>query len=536
MSFTSALEPQKPRLGSPRAARKGAVDRIATPQTKERVLGDPRAISSGPAISVVLTNRWATFRCSPELLTEIKPLFSYPVPGAQFSEAFKCGSWDGRKNLMARGRVASGLFLEMCAELKEKYRLRVTDHREPPKHKDLPALNNARSYQTECVDAMNRCQCGGIVLVATGAGKTFTTGDYLRQLDGYAVFVVDELTLWRQAKEELEKVIGEEIGLIGNGQFAPRRVTVATVQTLHKHRDKAAFRKWAEKLDAAVIDEVHVAINKRHADVIAQLKPKVVFGLTATLELEKPHVKLPVTAMCGPVIYRYPIQEGVKEGHLSKGKVIHVLFRDPLRGDAPGYHSIANGQQCWIPGWSKSAKYRYHVVLNKARNNLVEKLARETVRRGRFTVVMVERLDHLRVLSQRLRDVKHKVMSGAQSMEERFCAKSKMDEGKLPLIIANRVFGRGIDISRVGAIIDATGLPGRNSAIQRYGRGTRKVSGKADLWYLNIADRASPFEGAAFSREKALAELGAETVRIVWSGRELAALDATMASELPDPR
>lgn len=530
MSLTSLLDHQKTALGSSRRRFQGSGKGIATPQHSERPLSLPGAISkpeqldlpvdsSQPIekarVRVMLTNRWATFQCSPELQAQIKPLFSYEVPGARFSEAYKCGSWDGRKNLMARGRVASGLFLEMLDTLREKYRLEVKDQRTAPTYKDLPALDKTRSYQAECVAAMRGSISGGIVLVATGAGKTYLTGDYFRQLDGRAVFCVDELTLWRQAKEELEKAVGEEVGWIGNGEFQPRRITVATIQTLHKHRADPRFRNWAGVLDVVVIDEVHVAINKRNVDVLAQLKPKASFGLTATLELQKPHVRLPVTALTGPVIFRYPIQDGTRDGFLSRGKVIRVEFRDPLRGQAPGYWSTSGTHgRHWIPGWHKSAQYRYHVVLNKVRNDLVEDLAREALRESRHTIILVERLDHLRILSRRFQDVPHRVMSGAQSMEERFDAKEAMNAKRLPLILANRVFGKGIDISRVGAIVDATALPGRNSAIQRYGRGVRKAEGKQELLYYDVADRGNQFEGSAHSRALALQETGAElTIR-----------------------
>ena len=371
--------------------------------------------------------------------------------------------------------------------------------------------------------------CGGLLIASTGCGKTFTTAEYFRYVAGSCIFVCDELTLLEQARQEMGKVLGEEIGVVGKSLFMPKRVTVATVQTLHRYRAKREFVKWFKTVEVVVIDEIHLAINKRNLDVIHTIKPKAVFGLTATLELEKPHVRMLATALAGPVIFRYPLQTGVAEGFLSRGLVCKLLFTDLLKGKGSGYESTktspknvcslydSNGK-IWIPTGSDAAEYRYHIVLNKQRNDLVEALARESVRRGRRTVVLAERLAHLRVLTKRLKDVPHARISGAQEDEERFAAKTRMDSGKLPLILASRVFGKGIDIRSVDTIIDAGATPGRNGTIQRYGRGARKAEGKHGLLYIDISDVGSKFAEAARNRTNALKELGTEILEIPWKG------------------
>src|SRR5271155_3231842 len=90
-----------------------------------------------PLLKVALANRWATFLCPGELQLELKEFFSYEIPGAEFSAAFRDGSWNGRKNLMARGRVASGLFLEKQKELEENYNLEIADLRTPLKFQEF---------------------------------------------------------------------------------------------------------------------------------------------------------------------------------------------------------------------------------------------------------------------------------------------------------------------------------------------------------------------------------------------------------------
>jgi superfamily II DNA or RNA helicase len=131
---------------------------------------------------------------------------------------------------------------------------------------------------------------------------------------------------------------------------------------------------------------------------------------------------------------------------------------------------------------------------------------------------LTEHKIHLARLDKRLTDVPHALISGAQKDSERFAAKSTMDSGELPLILASRVFGKGIDIKSVDTIIDAGAQPGRNGVIQRYGRGARKAAGKAGLLFLDVSDVGSKFAGAARNRSNALAELGTEVLEMRWMG------------------
>lgn len=483
-----------------------------------------------PVVPVRLTNRWATFDCDPDLQSRLKEFFQYEVPGAKYSEAYRCGNWDGCCCLFSRGRVAAGLFLEQQALLKKEFRLQVTDERQAPQFS--PASDDGlRPYQVKALEAMIRASSvGGIVLSATGSGKTKIGGALFKRLKGAACFVVDELSLLEQSRRALEKEVGEEIGVVGRSEFRPQRITVATIQTLHRHRGKSAFKKWFRTLDVLVIDEVHLAINRRNIDVVQQVGPKAVFGLTATLQMEKPHVRMPAVALCGPVIFDYPIQEGVKEGYLSQGVIIAVEFRDPLLGISPGYSYLRGEEEISVRAGTPEAEYRRHVCLNQTRNDCVEKIVREGLKRDRRVVVLVERLLHLKILNKRFQNVKHATLCGDVEAEVRLEAMRAMDAGELKLILTTRVFGKGVDIKAVDMIIDCTALPSRNNVIQRYGRGTRKVTGKAGLIFIDIADRGNRFEGAAHARLHALKEIGAPILRLPWRGSPDEVLDKITAA------
>src|SRR5262245_34854775 len=164
---------------------------------------------------------------------------------------------------------------------------------------------------------MMKTKNGGLVLSPTGSGKTFIVGMYFKHLVGRGVFIVDELTLLHQAKEELEKVLGERVGTVGESKYRPRRITVATIQTLQLHTGDPEFDEWKSKIRAMVIDEVHLHLNKRTKEVLNDIQPRVVFGLTATLELQKKHIRMAAHAMCGRVIFDYNLKEATEEKFLT---------------------------------------------------------------------------------------------------------------------------------------------------------------------------------------------------------------------------
>jgi superfamily II DNA or RNA helicase len=466
-------------------------------------------------IIALLGNRKTGFKhCKDSELLLLRDHFRFHPPGYFFSPSYQNKQWDGYIRLFSRGKVATGLFLDQLEALKAKgLRFRLQEGRTRPEFQALPLKLEKllRDYQQECVNAMVAAsQTGGLILSATGSGKTYTAGAYFARLKGYGLFVVDELTLLEQSRQALATLLGRSnIGVVGHGVFQPRRITVATIQTLHRHRHNPEFRPWFEQLQAVIVDEVHLALNRQNIDVLNQISPQAVYGLTATLELKKTHIRMRATALAGPPIYSYPLQQGVQDQVLSHGMFCQVLF--PQAGVYEKYQ------------W----EYRALVSNSRRRNDCVEALTREGIRRKRCVIVLVERLAHLRILSRRLHDIPHQVLCGAYSQEDRLKAKAAMDQGKLPLILANRVFAKGVDIRRVDTILDATGMKNKNSVTQRYGRGSRKAEGKHGLLYLDIGDAGLPagkpnrFAANSRSRLRAMKALTVPTVQMPWKGNAM---------------
>jgi superfamily II DNA or RNA helicase len=475
-------------------------------------------------VVVQLGNRKATFQ-RPFPWEEFNDVLKYRKPGWEYSqggrayiknkaagvvdENGKIPGWDGYIHLMKDCAVGTGAFLALKEKLEEEASVKfiVEDYRKPvllDKNYKLP--DKARGYQEEAFKEMLKAsKTGGLILQATGSGKTFGAGLYFSALQGGGVFFVDELTLLDQAQKELEKVIGEPVGNIGNQKFNPKRITVATIQTVHLHRFDPGFLPWIKTIKAMFIDEIHLALNRRNFQTVAAIKPQVIFGLTATLELKKKHVALRAYDLAGPIVFEYPLETGVKEGFLSKGVAVSVQLRNPIPKVAFRGFGYYKRMKFYRELYRK--EYVEVIVEAQKRNKLIRDLILEARKKGKYTIVLLERIKHLKDLSNSL-DIPHDLVFGEKKVFQRIESKRRFEAGDIRVILTNKIFQKGIDIKRVDLIVDGAGMKSTNTAIQKYGRGVRLCDEKQGLLYLDIADAGNRFEKAALSRRVALKKIG----------------------------
>lgn len=282
-------------------------------------------------IHAVATNRTVRL-LAPYPYDKLVRVWSFSHPQFQYMRG-KFGDWDGRiKFLRKDGSLPAGLFWatkgEVARELGIRFKLRT--RLEGVVCRD--GIVSDRDYQNDCVDRMLAAieHGGGLVLNATGTGKTRIAGIFASRVDAKVCFIVDQLDLLEQAVAELEDTLGEKVGYVGNSIYRPERITVATVQTIHKHIRDKKFRKWFRSLELLIIDEIHVQMAKRNFKTVEKIKPLAVFGLTATLELRKKPVRIRAWSICGPVLYEYPLEQGMKENVLSKGVIVRVLYKNHI--------------------------------------------------------------------------------------------------------------------------------------------------------------------------------------------------------------
>lgn len=192
----------------------------------------------------------------------------YMVPNAEWSEAYKCGRWDGIITLYDKRTQSfpTGLLHYVIKALKlQGCEYRLVDNRiKPVKNINIETTfseynRSLFDYQNDAVEkamAVSR----GILALATGAGKTMTACELIARMSVSPVlFIVPSRSLLKQTQKEFMKYLsvdGERahIGMLGDGVFDinPDGVNVITYQTA-----LAAFNeKFSESKNKIEVDEL----------------------------------------------------------------------------------------------------------------------------------------------------------------------------------------------------------------------------------------------------------------------------------------
>lgn len=472
---------------------------------------------------VAYFQRLTDYEAVSETLKYRKPGWEYTPAGAlyvRWAAGVKKGvedcdpdnpvGWDGYVHIMNGSSCGAGLAIAMRDKIEEALGtpLTIRDQRTTPRYHAWRSDDKDRDYQIACVKAMVQCKTGGLILNATGTGKTYIAGKYFSLLQGPGLFIVDELSLLYQAIAELREVCREDIGEIGNGTFNPQRISVGTVQTLFRHQDNPRFHTWMQSLEAVIVDEVHTALNRSNFGVVQAISPPVVFGLTATLELKKKHVALRAYNLAGPVLFEYPLEQGVRENVLSKGLAISCQLRQDYKSEPVRGYTFWQRQMKHMKNYRE--EYVKLIVDSKLRNQHILELIQAAHKRGKYILVLVERIQHIKNLESLLQkqDMDFHSVYGAKRAEERIASKARFESGFTRILVGNKVFKKGVNIKRVDVIIDAAAMKNRNDAVQKYGRGVRLAAEKDGLIYIDIADYGNRFEKSAKIRRAALKKIG----------------------------
>lgn len=354
----------------------------------------------------------------------------------------------------------SGVSLEITHEMSNDESLVLS---EPPMWSGL------YEYQQEAAEiALNKRR--GILAIATGGGKTRTAFGIIERVDGPSLFLANEVALVAQSRESYCEVTGHDAGFIGDGVVDLQPVTFGTFQTVKARRKTLV--PYLKTVTCAIFDECHVAAAKTLWGVAMRI-PNAAFriGLTATPKGRSDGLDAYTTAAIGPVIYRLGINDlTYKYGKLAKLKVIFYAYPGASEIHAREWHNVRT----------------LGIVRCEARNRAIKRICKLT---PKPVLVFYELKSHGRILQDMLEsDFEVMRVDGSSSMEERTRARKALDRGDIDILLASKIFNQGTDIPRVKSCVNAAGMKANIPAIQRLGRGLRRVEGEKesvvfwDLW------------------------------------------------------
>lgn len=360
-----------------------------------------------------------------------------------------------------------------------------------------------RDYQREALTAWREHGRRGLVVLPTGAGKSFVAELCIADAGRSALVVAPTLDLVSQWYDGLKRAFGGPIGVLGGGLHEIHDITVSTYDSAWIH-----IERYGNRFGLLVFDEVHHLPGPTFSGAALCSIAPFRLGLTATLERpDGAHENL--YDLVGPVVYRKEITELSGEflaDYRTECITVHLSDEDreaydEARGTYRGFVESRGIRVGSSGGW--------HHFLREA--------ARSREGRGAFQAWQESRRilqgapAKLRRLEALLRDhhanrvlvftndnatvyeISRRFLVPAithqTDAKERKALLAGFADGSVPVLVTSRVLNEGVDIPSADVAIVLSGSATVREHVQRLGRILRPQEGKqAVLYELVVAD------------------------------------------------
>jgi superfamily II DNA or RNA helicase len=158
-------------------------------------------------------------------------------------------------------------------------------------------------FQTEALAAWKDAGRRGVVVLPTGAGKSYVGQMVIETVQRGTLVVSPTIDLMNQWYDLLCAAFGEQIGLIGGGYYEIQDLTVTTYDSAYGHMDRLGNR-WG----LVIFDECHHLPGEMFSHAAEMCLAPYRLGLTATPERSDGRHAL-LDTLIGPRVYTKGIKE-----------------------------------------------------------------------------------------------------------------------------------------------------------------------------------------------------------------------------------
>lgn len=406
---------------------------------------------------------------------DVREALSFPKPGAEFSEAFQKGYWDGRTHLCTpKGVFPSGL-VPIVVEVLEANGISsaIVDEWPMPTPKggtfDLLGvkMEGKYSYQMEACRSMVK-HGRGVVSIATNGGKTNVSAAVASYYSLPTLFVVTNKELLYQGQKDFQRVLGctdFEIGVVGDGKWFPGDwVTVALMDTLVSRLHKKECKELLSRAEVLFIDEAHHAGAETWYQVLEKCPAPVRFGMSGTPLDRTDGADLRLIGNTGPTIVNVSNKQLMDSGVSAKTGLIFDKIDDP---GALKFHA------------QYPTAYKAGVVENAQLLGKVVEWTKIFYAEGLSVLILCEEIKHGRAIDKALWEstggmfIPHQFIHGDLVANSRTTALKDFGDRSLPVLVSSRILDEGVDVPTVDALILAGSRKSRIKTMQRLGRGLR---------------------------------------------------------------
>ena len=434
----------------------------------------------------------------PHIYYELSDQFTFDIPNAKFSPAYKKKFWDGKIRLFntQKGEIYVGLLdriIQFCKDHSYTYEFLESEYYGLPfEVNDFISLEGVkdyinsiskyrpRDYQIDGVyDALRHNR--KLLISPTASGKSLMIYSIVRYYVGNEkniLIVVPTTSLVEQMYKDFADY-GWDVGSFCHKIYAGKerdtdsQVIITTWQSIYK-----LPRKYFERFSVVIGDEAHQFKSKSLISIMTKLdNVKYRYGFTGTLDGSETH-KWVLEGLFGPSYKIIKTDELMKKGHLAKLDINVLLLKHPPNK---------------FETFEEEVQY---IISHTKRNNFIKNLALDLKGNTLILFARVEKhgepLYNLINSNNIIENRNVFFIHGGVETEDREKVREITEKENNAIIVASYgTFSTGINIKNLHNIIFASPSKSRIRNLQSIGRVLRKGNQKTRATLYDIADDIS---------------------------------------------
>ncbi|MBR4985958.1 MAG: DEAD/DEAH box helicase family protein [Proteobacteria bacterium] len=365
-------------------------------------------------------------------------------------------------------------------------------------------------YQSEALDAWENNGSSGIVVLPTGAGKSYVAQLAMARKNRSTLVITPTLDLVAQWHMNLESAFGIKCGIIGGGTYDLKPITVTTYDSAYIHMEHIGHA-----FGLLVFDEVHHLPTQTYALSAIHAIAPYRLGLTATPEREAPHS---YAQLVGPIVYTQTIR-----ALAGQNLADYETAQYEVELDADEREAYEEYRACYLnfvrdnhirmgspDGWteflrlsSRSEQGRNALHAHRAQRAITQHcrakmtLLNTLLARHRSDRTIIFTADNETVY-RISREYLVPAITHQSPVKERRAILEGFNTGRYPVVVTSKVLNEGVDIPAANVGIVLSGSGSVREHVQRLGRILRAAKDKSAILYELVAKNTSE----AFTSEK----------------------------------
>ncbi|THB77577.1 MAG: DEAD/DEAH box helicase [Desulfobulbaceae bacterium] len=433
----------------------------------------------------------------PELQRAIRDRLTIDNP--KYIAARRYGRWIGKKlkpklsyyqtadNGIRFPRGFTNQAITMCRQISGVEPLIIDQRRRLPEI-DLSFKASLRDYQEVAVEQI--CSRSfGVLEAGTGSGKTIMALAAICQRKQPTIIIVHTKELLYQWQERIRNFLGEEAGLIGDGKFDLKPITVAIVNSARKK-----IEQLVHSFGHLIVDECHRVPAALFTDVVTHFDCYFLLGLSATAFRSDEGMTRLIYYFMGDRVHRVDQMHLQVTGAVVKPRMIRnkTTFTYGYRGD---YQALVTA-----------------LTKHEGRNRQIadDIIAVVNERPDETVLVVSDRVSHCQTFESLLAHQGFEVslLTGQVSADKRSEIVEEVQNGKVQILIATlQLISEGFDCPGLSTLFLTTPITFEGRLLQVIGRIMRPAENKTATVFDYVDDAIPTLRRSAAARQKVLSSL-----------------------------